>query len=145
MRKTLLGVLGVAAATVLVCATASAHHSAAMFDHNKTLSVAGLIKEFQYTQPHCWLIVLAPGENGAPDQEWRFETGAPTMMMRMGIHKNSFPVGEKVTVKFHPLLDGRAEGEFVSATDPDGKMVGYVNNYGPPPPPADATSAPPAH
>jgi hypothetical protein len=123
---------GVFSATI-----ASAHHSAAMFDEQKMQTIVGNVKEFQYTQPHCWLVVTVPGENGAEPQEWRIEAGAPTLLLRMGIEKSSFPVGDKVTVRFHPLKDGRSAGEFMSATLSNGKQIGM---QGPPPPTPAAPS-----
>jgi hypothetical protein len=113
---------------------AIAHHSAAMFEEEKVSSVSGTVKEFQFTQPHCWLVVMVPGENGAAPQEWRIESGAPTMLQRMGIEKSTFPVGEAVTVSFHPLKDGRPAGAFIKAKLASGKEVGMGG--GPPPPAA---------
>jgi hypothetical protein len=115
-----------------IATTASAHHSAAMFDAQKTETIVGTVKEFQYTQPHCWLVVVVPGQNGGEAQEWRIEAGAPTLLLRMGIEKSTFPVGDKVTVHFHPLKDGRSAGEFLSATLSNGKEIGMF--FGPPPP-----------
>ena len=112
---------------------ASAHHSSAMFDQAKVSTLVGVVKEFQYTQPHCWIVLVVPGENGAAPTEWRIEAGAPTLLLRMGIEKSTFPVGDKTTIRFHPLKDGRAAGEFVSATLSNGKDIGF--GFGPPPGP----------
>lgn len=118
-------------ALCLSAGQAQAHHSSAMFDEEKVSTVSGTIKEFQYTQPHCWLVVTVPGVNGAAPQEWRIESGAPTLLLRMGIEKATFPAGEPVTVSFHPLKDGRAAGEFIKARLASGKEVGM--GFGPPP------------
>jgi len=125
---------------LVVATTASAHHSAAMFDAQKTETIAGTVKEFQYTQPHCWLVVTVPGQNGGEPQEWRIEAGAPTLLLRMGIEKSTFPVGDKITVRFHPLKDGRSAGEFLSATLSNGKEIGM--GFGAPPPAPTASPTP---
>ena len=46
-----------AAAAVLVSlgGPASAHHSGAMFEPEKTITIKGVVKEFEYTNPHSWL------------------------------------------------------------------------------------------
>ena len=44
-----LGALAVTAAPGL------AHHSATMFDDKKTITVDGVVKKFEYTNPHSWL------------------------------------------------------------------------------------------
>jgi hypothetical protein len=82
---------------------------------------------------------MVPGENGAEPQEWRIEAGAPTLLLRMGIEKSSFPVGDKVTVRFHPLKDGRSAGEFMNATLSNGTQIGM---QGPPPPTPAAPPSP---
>jgi hypothetical protein len=121
-------------ALLALAGTAQAHHSTAMFEDQKLGTVSGIVKEFQYTQPHCWLVVTVAGENGAAAQEWRFETGAPTLLQSVGILKSTFPAGEAVTVNFRPLRDGRPAGLFLSAKLASGKEVGLAPP-GPPPKP----------
>jgi hypothetical protein len=119
---------------IFAAMASSAHHSAAMFDAQKTQTIVGNVREFQFTQPHCWLVVVVPGEKGGEPQEWRIEAGAPTLLLRMGIEKSTFPVGDKVTVRFHPLKDGRPAGEFMSATLSSGKEIGMGPGAPPPTP-----------
>src|SRR5690606_29918419 len=75
---------------------AVAHHSGAMFDRNERLELEGTIKEFQFTNPHSWIQVEVPGENGSTT-EWSLEWGSPNQLARQGIRPNTFPVGEKVS------------------------------------------------
>lgn len=124
----------------LLTLTAGAHHSSAMFDGSKIVAISGNVKEFQYTQPHCWIVVVVPGTGGAPDEEWRIEAAAPTALARMGIKKNAFLVGDKITVRFHPLRDGRTGGEIIEAIKADGTKV--VLNLGAPPPDAEQSPTP---
>ena len=56
MKKILLAVCA-----TLLGSIAVAHHSGAMFDHTKTVTLRGTVKEFQYTNPHSWLQVLVMG------------------------------------------------------------------------------------
>ena len=46
---------------------AEAHHSFAMFDHEKAITVSGTLKEFEFTNPHCWLHVSVVDPNTS---EW---------------------------------------------------------------------------
>ena len=41
-----------------------AHHSATMFDDKKTITVEGVVKKFEYTNPHSWLWVDVTGKDG---------------------------------------------------------------------------------
>jgi hypothetical protein len=101
--------------------TALAHHSAAMFDLSKTVTVQGTVKEFQYTNPHSWLQVLVVGPDGKA-VEWGFETEGPSTLLRVGIKAKTFRPGDKVSVVANPMRDGRPAGAWISATKADGTV-----------------------
>jgi len=98
-----------------------AHHSAAMFDMSKTVTLQGTVKEFQYTNPHSWLQVLVASPDGKT-VEWGFETEGPSTLLRVGIKLKTFQPGDKVTIVAHPMRDGRPAGAWVSATKADGTV-----------------------
>ena len=128
MNKLLL-----ALATVVLAESAQAHHSAAMFDLAKTVTVQGTVKEFQYTNPHSWLQVLVVGSDGKV-VEWGFETEGPSTLLRVGIKAKTFQPGDKVSIVANPMRDGRPAGAWISATKADGTMY----NLRPQRPPAAA-------
>ena len=113
------------AAAALFGAPAAAHHSAAMFDRDRKVTVSGTVRELQWTSPHCWLQVLAPGDAGPV--EWSIEMGAPIELYRGGWRPGSLKAGDKITVVFNPTRDGAKGGLFVSATGPDGQPVGKAH------------------
>lgn len=100
-----------------------AHHSGAMFDRAKTVTLQGTIKEYQYENPHSWLIVNVPGQDGR-EVVWSLETDAPSNVKRFGLTPSNLKAGDKVTVRAHPLRDGRPGGSFVDVTLPDGRVLG---------------------
>ncbi len=116
MKKLLLAV-----AWAAVAGSAAAHHSAAMFDMSKTVTVQGTVKEFQYTNPHSWLQVLVVGRDGKT-VEWGFETEGPSTLLRLGIKAKTFQPGDKVTIVASPMRDGRPAGAWISATKADGTV-----------------------
>ena len=63
-----------------------AHHSATMFEETKTVTVEGVVKEFQYTNPHSWLLVDVKGADGKVTT-WGFEAEGPSTMVRAGIRQ----------------------------------------------------------
>lgn len=143
MRKLLVGL---AAATVIGGGMpAIAHHSGAMFDHDKKLELQGTVKEFQYTNPHSWLMVMVTTPDGKTT-EWGFEAEGPSTLLRAGIRAKTFSPGDKITVVSNPLKDGRPGGLLVSATKADGTT--YVPRIGGPAPatpggtPSDAKPTP---
>ena len=113
----------IAAALAAALATpAAAHHSFAMFDTSRQVDVPGVVKDFQYTNPHSWLIVVAPGPNGQ-QAEWGFESEGPSTLLRNGIKRSMFNPGDKVTVHAFPMRDGRPAGALISVTRADGQLV----------------------
>jgi len=103
-------------------AQAFAHHSFAMFDRSKEVTIEGTVKAFNYTNPHSWLQILAKDENGQ-EKEWSFEMEGPSTLMRAGIKPGSLKPGDRVTVKAWPLKDGRAAGAAVNITKADGTVL----------------------
>jgi hypothetical protein len=120
-----------AAFATLLGSIAGAHHSGAMFDRSKTVTLKGTVREFQYTNPHSWLQVLVTGADGKT-VEWGFESEGPSTLMRAGIQAGTFKPGDKVTVLASPMRDGRPAGALLSVTTADGKV--YSTRPGPPPP-----------
>jgi uncharacterized Zn-finger protein len=118
MRSTIMGVLLGGLAT-----TATAHHSGAMFDQARTVTLAGTVKEYQFTHPHVWIEVMVPDAKGKSVQ-WSIEGEGPQLMARMGLKPKALQPGDKVTLKAHPLRDGRPGGSFVTMTLADGSVIG---------------------
>ncbi len=116
--------LQAAAATGLLFTASAglAHHSAAMFDQTRQITLSGTVREFQWTSPHCYIQLLA-GAPAAP-QEWSLEMAAPMYLYRLGWRPSTVKVGDKITVNVHPLRDGKPGGLLFKATTADGRQLG---------------------
>src|SRR5215510_10290906 len=66
---------------------AAAHHSGAMFDDTKSVTLVGTVKVFQWTNPHCWIQLLVPDKSGTV--EWSVELGAPFEVYRAGLRPST--------------------------------------------------------
>jgi hypothetical protein len=95
-----------------MAAPSFAHHSTAMYDMTKTVKLTGKIKEFQYTNPHSWLLINVKQQNGKM-QTWGFEAEGPSTLMRAGIRKSDLTPGMEVTVTTHPMKNGKPAGELM--------------------------------
>lgn len=113
------------AAVLGIAPAAYAHHSFAMFDANRTMTVKGTVKEFQWTNPHSW-IALETKKKGKL-QSWSFETSSPLNLKRSGWTKHSLKPGDTVSVTFHPRKDGELGGSVVNVTTADGKTLNPIN------------------
>jgi hypothetical protein len=121
MTRSLLALCGLS--LVLSAAPAVAHHSGAMFDSSKEVTLNGSIKELQWTNPHSWIEVMVPDATGKPVQ-WSIEMEGPNVMHRQGWNARTIQVGDKVTIVAHPLKDGRSGGSYISIKLPDGRLLG---------------------
>ena len=116
-----------AIAVSALAAPASAHHSFAMFDANKSVTLQGTVKEFEWTNPHSWLRVMVKDEKTGKPVMWALELSSPARLTTMGMHRDSVRAGDEVSVTFHPMKDGTRGGQFVQATLPGGKQVIRAN------------------
>ena len=99
---------------------ALSHHSHAMFDHAKELTITGNVLNFAYVNPHGFLDIAVADSKGKEVKYW-IEMSNLTNMVARGITPTTFKKGDKITVKMHPLKDGRAGGSYTLITAADGK------------------------
>jgi hypothetical protein len=120
MSRRLVQVALVGAVLAAVPARGFAHHSAAMFDEKKTITVEGEVKEFQLTNPHSWLLVDVKDKSGKVTT-WGFEAEGPSTLARAGIKPSDLKPGTKLTITGNPMKDGRPAAIWVNAVRADGK------------------------
>jgi hypothetical protein len=121
MRRQLAWAAG---AAFMVSSGALAHHSFAMFDADQSTTLAGTVKEFQWTNPHAWIFVMVPAVDGQLEQ-WAVEMGGPGQIARQGWTAKTLAPGMDVKLTIHPLRDGTNGGQFVGVTLPDGTQLGH--------------------
>ena len=112
-----------ALALALAGGGAQAHHSFAMFDLSKEVTVSGTVKQFQWTNPHAYIQVMAKDAAGR-DVEWSMEMGAPMYLYARGWRPGSLKNGMRVTVTLNPLRNGRPGGVVRDVAGADGKPIG---------------------
>jgi len=120
MTRTAFGLACMAAA--LLAAPALAHHSFAMFDQSKVLYLSGMVKDFEFVNPHAWLNVNIANDKGDV-LTWSFEGGSPSQLVRLGWSKDNFRVGDKVEVGFRPMKDGSRGGQLMSVKFSSGQRL----------------------
>ena len=113
MTRNAFGLAGIAAA--LLAAPALAHHAFAMFDQSKMMYMPGTVRHFAFVNPHAWLHVAVTGDKGQVST-WLFEGGSVQQLASLGWSPQTFRVGDRVEVGFHPMRDGSRRGQLVSLT-----------------------------
>ncbi len=115
MRRKPVFLLACAGLATMFAADVSAHHSGAMFDAKKEVTLRGTVSSFQYTNPHSWLLVDVKGKDGKVTT-WGFEAEGPSTLLRAGIRKSDLSPGTEVIIVGHPMRDGRPAAAWVKAT-----------------------------
>jgi hypothetical protein len=96
-----------------------AHHSFAMFDHDKQIKLAGTVTEFQWTNPHVYIAMEVSGEGGK--RVWTIEGANPGILNRVGWKFNMIKPGDEITVIVAPLRTGEAGALLKQVTLADGR------------------------
>jgi hypothetical protein len=103
-----------------VADVAGAHHSHAMFDMAREVSITGTVTNYSYRNPHVFLYLDVRGDNGEV-VSWTVEMSNIGNTQSRGIYRSTFKVGDVVTVRLNPLINGRSGGNYTSVTAADGK------------------------
>jgi hypothetical protein len=114
---------GFAAALALCAAAAMAHHSAAQFDFGQRVTVEGIVKKFNVTNPHTWATVeLTDEKRGTRDAE--YEGHSASHFYRAGFTRDMVKPGDKIAILIAPRRDGE-DGGFIQAFTVNGKTIGF--------------------
>jgi hypothetical protein len=116
-------VFAICALLAMLAVPVSAHHSFAMFDQTKTVTLKGKVTEFQWTNPHAWIEMEVPNARGVAER-WSIELNSPNNLTRQGWRRSTVKPGDAVTLTINPLRNGKKGGLFNTVTLPDGKMLG---------------------
>jgi len=111
------GLLALAAA-----APALAHHSFAVFDHTRTVTIKGTVRTFQWTNPHAFLDVDVPDDKGNV-KPFTIELTSINMLSRVGWRSNMIKAGDQVRAVVAPLLSGQPGGLLLDVTLADGRKL----------------------
>ena len=122
MKKAVMRMLGVAVGLVLVSVPLLAHHGAAQFDVGKKVTVKGAVTEWFWSNPHCFLRFDAAGADGQV-VHWAVETQSGPNILPQGFSKQTFKVGDEVTVTLEPVKNGRPMGRLLRVVLPDGSAL----------------------
>ena len=107
----------------------SAHHSFAMFDTAKRVTLVGTVTAFEWTNPHVYIELDVPAEKdgaakGGAVKHWSVELGSPSILQQGGWKFSDVKVGDKLTAVINPLRNGDAGGLLFQVTLRDGRVLG---------------------
>jgi hypothetical protein len=122
-KKALTMVVPVALLLALFITPAFSHHSFAMYDQTKTVTLTGVSRQFVAQANHAEIhfVLIAPDRKGlakSPDGkyvEWGVEMAGAAAVAQQGITAETFKVGTVFSVKLNPLRDGSNFGSRIGA------------------------------
>jgi hypothetical protein len=113
----------VIAALALGATAVTAHHSAAQFDFGQRVTIEGVVKAFNVTNPHTSAIVEITDETrGTRDAE--YEGHSASHFYRAGYTRGFVKPGDKIAILIAPRHDGE-DGGFIQAFTANGKTIGF--------------------
>ena len=117
-------VRGLLVATLIAGGTsvALAHHSAAIFDATQTKVITGVVKKFDYANPHTWVWLDVTDEQGKVET-WGVEGMSPNFLSRRGWSRNTLKPGDKLSITIRPMKDGQKAGMWLRGQRPDGEVL----------------------
>lgn len=105
--------VGFIAATLIGGSAAAllGHHSFSAFNTTTEKTVTGTVKQVDWTNPHIWIWIDVANDKGGADT-YGFEGMSPNYLERRNWTRTTLKVGDKVTVTYNPLRDGKNGGMF---------------------------------
>jgi len=95
------------------------HHSPAVFDQTKQITLVGVVQEFRWTNPHSWIALNVRNEDGLLIV-WDIEMTGPSHLVRAGWRSTTVSAGDEVTIVANPLRTEEPVSKFISITLADG-------------------------
>jgi hypothetical protein len=114
--------IGVGLLVAILAVPLSAHHSFAMFDTAKPVTLQGVVTAFEWTNPHAYIEVDTADAKGAVTH-WSVELGSTSILMRAGWKFNTLKKGDKVTAVVSPLRNGEPGSLLNRITLADGRVL----------------------
>lgn len=118
---------------VLAAVPALAHHTYAMFDMNKPLSLEGSVAKLEFRNPHIslWVYVRPEGAKQGQYDLWHIQSDSVNMAQRHDWTKDVVKAGDRVTLHYFPMRNGEHGGYLIRLVRPDGsELIGDPNAPG---------------
>ena len=101
---------------------AEAHHAfASEYDIDKPITLDGTVSKIEWINPHSWIYVAVLDHKTNKETDWSIEFGSVNALLRRGLRKTDFAVGQKVTVKGYLAKNGRPIANASAVTLQDGR------------------------
>jgi Family of unknown function (DUF6152) len=121
-------ILHLVAAIAMIAAAAgplSAHHSRAMFDVARNVTYRGVVKDYEWQNPHCHIVITVESDAKNPPAAgtWDIEASSVNLMLAEGWSRTTYKPGDAITLVAHPMRDGSKGALLFYAIRSDGTRL----------------------
>jgi len=124
-KQTLLSSIAAIAVLLAAARPAFAHHSRAMFDVARNVTYRGVVKEYDWRNPHSHIVVEVQADAKDPSVvgTWDIEASSTSLMTSQGWNRLTYKPGDPITVVAHPMKNGSKGALLFYVIRPDGTRL----------------------
>jgi hypothetical protein len=125
MKQALLRWIALAGALLFMASPSFAHHSRAMFDMSRNITYRGVVKEYQWKNPHSFIIITVGADATDPSTigTWDVEASSVSVMTSGGWTRTTYKPGDPITLVAHPMKNGSRGALLFYVIRPDGTRL----------------------
>ena len=101
----------------------SAHHSTAIYDSENPIELAGTVVEWQFVNPHVFIVLEVVDGATGEKKHWSLEGGNTAGLFRRGWTPNTLKAGDAIKLTVRPLRSGAAGGNYSNPRWADGAPI----------------------
>jgi len=115
--------IGTTCALAFGAASVGAHHSTAIYDSDNPVELAGTVVEWQFVNPHVFILLEVANAGTSEKTVWSLEGGNTAGLFRRGWTPNTLKPGDKIAVTVRPLRSGATGGNYSNPRWADGTPI----------------------
>lgn len=112
------------ALTLALTTAANAHHSPAIYDAERTITLVGTVVDYEWGNPHVYVHIRITNDHGG-EEVWEVEAGSPTMMERTGWFRDALRINDRVTVEANPARNAARRVAWLSSLQKADASMSY--------------------
>jgi hypothetical protein len=100
-----------------------AHHSTAIYDSEHPIELAGTVVEWQFVNPHVFIVLAVADKKTGEKKHWSLEGGNTAGLFRRGWTPNTLKPGDEIVLTVRPLRSGALGGNYSNPRWADGAPI----------------------
>jgi hypothetical protein len=115
--------IGAMVAVASLAMRVDAHHSTAIYDSENPIELAGTVVEWQFVNPHVFIVLEVADAATGEKRVWSLEGGNTAGLFRRGWTPNTLKPGDQIMISVRPLRSGALGGNYSNPRWADGTPI----------------------